>query len=137
MSEIPARPVPHADAATEPYWAAARERRLVIPRCRDCGRHHFYPRSLCPHCGSAQLEWAAAAGTGTLYSYTIVNRAPSPAFEADVPYVVAVVELDEGPHLMSNLVGCAPAAARIGMRLKVTFRDLGGGTMLPVFGPEP
>jgi len=135
MNAILPRPVPHADAATEPYWAAARERRLVMPKCRDCGRHHFYPRTLCPHCGSAQIEWAGVAGTGTLYSYTVVNRAPSPAFEPEVPYVVAIVELDEGPHLMTNLVGCEPAAARIGMRVRVDYRELSDGVLLPVFRP--
>lgn len=133
MSATIPRPIPHADAVTEPYWAAARERRLVMPRCRACGRHHFYPRTLCPHCGGAELDWAAVAGTGVLYSYTIVNRAPSPAFDSELPYVVAIVELDEGPHLMTNLVGCEPAAAKIGMRVKVDFQALGEGVLLPVF----
>jgi uncharacterized OB-fold protein len=130
------RPIPHSDAMTEPYWAGARARRLLMPRCGDCGKYHFYPRSLCPHCSSAHLEWQQVSGAGTLYSYTIVNRAPSPAFAPEVPYVVAIVELDEGPHLMSNLVGCAPAAATIGMKLKVAFREVGENSVLPVFEPE-
>ena len=75
------------------------------------------------------------SGAGTLYSYTIVNRAPSPAFAPEVPYVVAIVELDEGPHLMSNLVNCAPEAAAIGMKVKVAFREIGENSVLPVFEP--
>ena len=129
------RPLPHPDAMTEPYWAGARARRLMIPRCNDCGQHHFYPRSFCPHCGSASLEWTQVSGAGTLYSYTIVNRAPSPAFASAVPYVVGIVALDEGPHLMSNVVGCDPAAARIGMKLTVDFREIGENSVLPVFAP--
>ena len=129
------RPLPHPDAMTEPYWAGARARRLLIPCCNACGKHHFYPRSLCPHCGSPRLEWKQVSGAGTLYSYTIVNRAPSPAFAPEVPYVVGIVELAEGPHLMSNIVGCAPAAVRIGMALDVEFRDIGENSVLPVFAP--
>lgn len=131
------RPVPSPDAVTEPYWAAAREHRLLMPRCQDCGQYHFYPRTLCPGCGSARLEWHPVSGAGTLYSFTVVNRAPSAAFAPEVPYVIAIVELDEGPHLMSNLVGCAPAAAKIGMKLKVTFREAGENCVLPVFEPVP
>jgi uncharacterized OB-fold protein len=131
----PERPLPHPDAMTAPYWTGARARKLLMPYCTDCGKPHFYPRSLCPHCGSARLEWKQVSGAGTLYSYTIVNRAPSPAFAPDVPYIVGIVELDEGPHLMSNVVGCAPDAAKIGMKLKVEFRDAGEDTVLPVFAP--
>src|SRR5687768_14578177 len=89
------RPVPHPDAMTEPYWAGVRAHQLLLPCCSDCGKYHFYPRSLCPHCASARLEWKQVSGTGTLYSYTIVNRAPSPAFAQDVPYVVGIIALDE------------------------------------------
>lgn len=136
MSEFIERPMPTADAATGPYWAAAQERRLVMPHCNDCGRYHFYPHPLCPYCSSARLEWREVSGRGTLYSFTVVHRAPSPAFAAEVPYVVAVVELAEGPRLMSNLAGCAPEQARIGMPLKVAFRKLSESVTLPVFEPN-
>jgi uncharacterized protein len=129
------RPLPGSDALTAPYWAAANEKRFVLPRCVDCGKHHFYPRARCPHCGSTRIEWAAASGRGTVYTYTVIQRAPSPAFAADVPYVVATIALAEGPHLMSNVTGCAPDAVRIGMPVKVAFRELPGGVMLPVFEP--
>jgi uncharacterized OB-fold protein len=129
------RPSPAPDSVTEPYWSAAREHRLVMPRCQDCAKHHFYPHTLCPFCASPRLEWAQVSGSGTLYSFTIVNRAPSPAFAPEVPYVVAIVELDEGPHMMSNLVGCAPEQVKVGLRLKVAFREIGDSATLPVFEP--
>ena len=136
MSEIIERPQPVPDAATGPYWAAANEGRLVMPHCKDCGKYHFYPHPLCPHCNSAALDWVAVSGRGTLYSFTVVHRAPSKAFAGDVPYVVAVVELAEGPRLMSNLTGCAPEAAKIGMPVKVAFRKLAESVTLPVFEPQ-
>jgi len=136
MSEVIERPMPTPDAATGPYWAAAHEGRFVMPRCNDCGKYHFYPHPLCPLCNSAKLEWVEVSGRGRLYSYTVVHRAPSKAFADEVPYVVAVVELDEGPRLMSNLTGCAPEAAKIGMPLKVAFRKLSESVTLPVFEPQ-
>ncbi len=136
MSEVIERPMPTPDAATGPYWAAAHAGRFVMPRCNDCGKYHFYPHPLCPFCSSAKLEWVEVSGRGKLYSYTVVHRAPSKAFADEVPYVVAVVELDEGPRLMSNLTGCAPETAQIGMPLKVAFRKLSESVTLPVFEPQ-
>jgi uncharacterized OB-fold protein len=135
MSEVIERPLPTPDAATEPYWRAAHEGRLALPRCLDCGHRHFYPRTLCPHCGSARLEWADCSGRGVVYSFTVVHRAPSPAFAAEVPYVVAVVELEEGPRLMTNIVGCAPDAVRVGMNVRVAFKRVSDSVTLPVFEP--
>lgn len=129
------RPLPRPDPLTAPYWAAARERRFVLPRCADCGRFHFYPRSLCPHCGSVRITWTAASGNGSVYTFTVIHRAPGPAFAAEVPYVVAIVALAEGPHLMANVTGCDPAAVRIGMPVAVAFRELAEGVCVPVFEP--
>jgi uncharacterized protein len=129
------RPIPSPDPATAPYWDGARRGRLRLPRCTDCGKAHFYPRTICPHCRSASLDWIDARGTGTVYSYTVVQRAPSPAFAADVPYAVAIVALDEGPHLMASIVDAAPDSIRIGMAVQVRFRELDDTTRLPVFGP--
>ena len=135
MNAVIERPLPTPDAATAPYWDAAREERLVMPHCLDCGHYHFYPRTLCPQCSSARLEWTRCGGEGEVYSFTVVHRAPSPAFAAAVPYVVAAVKLDEGPHLMTNIVGCAPDAVRIGMRVRVTFQKISDEITLPVFAP--
>ena len=131
----PPRRLPTPDAATGPYWAAAREERLVMPHCGDCGHYHFYPKTLCPKCSSAQLEWKQCSGNAVVYSFTVIHRAPSPAFAALVPYVVATVKLAEGPHLMTNVIGCAPDAVRIGMPVRVVFRKMFDDITLPMFEP--
>ena len=92
--------------------------RFMLPRCEACGKFHFYPKPVCPHCQGAKLAWAEASGKGAVYSHSTVHRAPSPEFKDDIPYVVAIVETDEGPHLLSRIVGVAPAAVHIGMRLR-------------------
>ena len=131
----PDRPLPAPDALTTPYWEAARQERLVMPRCDDCGRYHFYPRTLCPHCSSSKLQWTAVSGKGEVYSFTVIHRAPSPAFATAVPYVVASVKLAEGPHLMTNVVGVAVDDVRVGMRVKVTFKNFSDEATLPMFEP--
>jgi len=118
------RPTPQPDPATAPYWEAARAHRLVLPQCDACGEVHFYPRAICPHCGSNTFTWIEAGGEGAVFSFTTVKRAPSPAFESHVPYVVAIVALDEGPHLMTNIVDCDPDQVRISDRVRVTFLDV-------------
>jgi uncharacterized OB-fold protein len=128
-----ARPIPQPDPATASYWRAAHEHRLAMPKCTACGQFHFYPRALCPHCGNDEFEWPTLSGDGSVFSFTIVQRAPSPGFEPQVPYVVAIVALDEGPHLMANIVGAEANAIQIGDRVKVDFLDLNDETGLPVF----
>ena len=103
---------------------------LSLPRCQDCSEFHFYPRSFCPTCGSERIEWSAASGEGTVYSYTVVHRAPSPAFAREVPYVVATVALAEGPHLMTRIVGLPPEKVRVGMPVRAEFNHPG---KTPVF----
>lgn len=130
------RPLPIPDPGTAPYWIGTREHKLKLPKCEDCGEVHFYPRTLCPHCGSARLTWIDACGRGSVYSYTVVHRPPSPAFKPLVPYVVAVVALDEGPHMMSNIGGCSPADVHIGMAVEVAWEDLDPAATLPYFVPR-
>jgi uncharacterized OB-fold protein len=126
------RPLPNPDALTRPYWEGAKTRRLMLPRCGDCGQWHFYPRSVCPHCASAKIEWHQASGQGVVYSATQVHRAPSPAFEASVPYVVAVIALAEGPHMMANIIGDDSSNVQIDASVMVDFIEE-DDTMLPVF----
>lgn len=132
MSE---RPLPVPDQDTRPYWEAARRHELLIQRCRTCGQHYFYPRPYCPHCLSANTEWVRASGRGTVYSYTVNYRPSTPALADRVPYVVALIDLVEGPRMMSNIVGCDPAEVRIGMAVEVTFEDVTDEISLPVFRP--
>lgn len=108
---------------------------FALPRCESCNRHHFYPRGTCPHCGSARIAWSPASGRGEVYSFSVVHRAPGPAFKEDVPYVIAIVKTDEGPHLLSRVVGAAPETVRIGMRLRVRM-EISDQLSLPVFEPE-
>jgi uncharacterized OB-fold protein len=105
--------------------------RFALPRCEDCGKFHFYPRPACPLCGGARLAWSEPSGRGEVYSHSTVHRAPSDAFKADVPYVIAIVKTDEGPHLLSRVVSVSPEKVVIGMRLRVR---LGAGG--PEFEPE-
>ena len=129
------KPLPVVDPESAPYWAALKERRLILKRCRDCGRHHFYPRALCPHCHSDALEWATASGRGSVYSYTVARRPAGPAFKADAPYVVAVVELDEGARMMTNIVTDDVESVRIGQRVAVAFDAVTDEITLPKFRP--
>lgn len=124
-------PVPNADSLL--YWSAAREGRLVIRKCSACESRHFMPRYLCPVCWSDRLEWIDSKGTGTVHSFTIIRRAPMSAFAAHVPYVVALIDLDEGPRMMANVIGEDALSTRIGDRVSVTFEDRGDGAMLPQF----
>jgi uncharacterized protein len=116
-----------------PYWAATREQDLQLQRCRACGRFTFYPRVICPSCGQSELEWTTASGRGTVWSFSVVHRAVSQAFKASVPYVVALVELEEGPRMMSNIVDCDPDDIAIGQQVEVVWEPLEDGRSLPLF----
>jgi uncharacterized OB-fold protein len=119
---------PFGDPISAPFWAAAERRELVLQHCISCGRHQFYPRPFCLGCDGDKLEWATAKGTGVIYSQSVVHMAAIPGFEP--PYTVAVVALDEGPHLVTNIVGGDSA---IGDRVRVAWRERQGAPPLPVF----
>src|SRR5258708_4223018 len=108
------KPYPVPDADTAPFWDAVAAGRLEVQRCQSCRRHVFYPRSLCPHCGGVNLKWVTVSGRGTVYSFTVVHRAPA-EFQADAPYVVALVELEEGVRMFSRLVAGGPSAVRVAL----------------------
>lgn len=127
-------PLPVPTPVTQPFWEGTRRHRLMLQRC-DEGHVFFYPRSHCPRCLSNRLEWAEASGRGTLYSYTVARRPTSPDFEEDVPFVIAVVELDEGPRMTSRLVEVDLDRVEIGMRLEVVFDDVTEEVTLPYFRP--
>ena len=126
------RPLPTPSDLTRPFWDAAREHRLVRQVCRACGRNFFSPQIACPSCLSEAYDWVTSSGRGEVYSRTVVHRAPSPGFE--VPYVFAIVELEEGWSMLANVIGCAVADATIGLPVRVTFVDV-GATTLPAFEP--
>lgn len=127
------RPLPQPSEVTAPFWEAATRRQLIHPRCAECGRAFFPPHLACPHCRSMRWSWDESAGRGEIYSFSVVHRAPQPGF--DPPYVIAVVDLDEGFELMTNIVQVSPAAVRIGQRVRVSWLEAGDMT-LPVFAPD-
>lgn len=130
-SPVP-KPHPVTDPGTEPYWRGVGEHKLLLKSCLDCDKPHFYPRELCPYCYSDQFQWIEAAGTGEIYTYTVCHRPAGPAFADDVPYVIAIVALDEGPQMMTRLFGPRDTA-RIGARVKVRYEHEGDGLVLPFF----
>jgi len=132
-----ARPIPPTSELTRPYWEAARRGELVVQRCAACDERAFPPRARCPRCGADALAWAPVSGRGHVYSYTVAHRAPHPVFAGQLPLVVAIVELEEGPRLFTNVVGCDPAAVEVGMPVEVGFEPIDDSEMvLPVFTPR-
>lgn len=128
--------LPTIEPETQPFWDGAAEERLVVQRCTACGRWQFYPRPFCKVCWSEAVEWVEASGRATLYTYSVVRRNDLPPFGDRVPYVAALVDLEEGPRMVSEVVGCPLDEVRIGMPLEVTYRDLTDDLKLPVFRPR-
>ena len=134
---------PEPDAFTRAYWDAAAQGRLLIRRCADCGEAHHYPREFCPKCWSGDVSWEDASGRATLYTWSEVRVNDLPPFRDRLPYIAAVVDLDEGPRMMTVLVDCEAEALRIGMRLHVTFPTIDSGDsedikayFVPAFHPS-
>ncbi|MGW5676088.1 Zn-ribbon domain-containing OB-fold protein [Streptomyces sp. NPDC003860] len=119
---------PDVDDFSRTYWDAAARGELLIRRCRGCGLPHHYPREFCPYCWGDEVEWERASGRATLYTWSVVHRNDLPPFGERVPYVAAVVDLAEGPRMMTEVVECAQGRLRIGMELTVTFRTEGDRT---------
>ncbi len=131
----PAKAVPVATPTTQPFWDGTQAGELRLQRCDDCQHHFLYPRIRCPQCGSARTTWITASGKAKLYSY-VINHMPAPGWEAEVPYVIALVQLAEGPRLMSSLKGVPPDPARLvlDMPLRVGFEPR-GNQKVPYFEP--
>jgi uncharacterized OB-fold protein len=127
-------PAPERTPETSAFWDATATGRLVLARCDACGTVIWYPKTCCPQCGGLSVSWKDASGTGTIYSFTVVHRAPGPFGEA-VPFVIAYVELDEGPRVLTNIVGCDPQEVSIGQAVRVVFCDTGEGSALYRFEP--
>ncbi len=121
-------PVPDRTPESAPYWDGAARGELWLRRCVACDRHHHYPRSSCPFCFAPDPAWVRASGRGTVYSYSVVDRAA-------VPYVIAWVTLEEGPTLLSNLLGCEAAAVHVGMAVRLAPPPGEGGPPIPMFVP--
>lgn len=129
----PARPRPDARGAGKHYWNAAREGRLDLPLCSGCGKLHWYPRVRCPHCGSADLAWVTASGKGTIHTYTVVRQSGDPYFKTKLPYVLAMIDLEEGVRMMSNIVDCDVDSVRAGLPVRLVFEEAGQPSEVPLF----
>lgn len=134
MSDLPS-PSPRVTPETERFWEATKDEKLLVRRCDDCGEYHHYPRSRCPFCFSANVEWTEAYGDGEVYTYTVTHQNSEPYDEA-TPYVLAYVELAEGPRMMTNVVGVEPDDVYVGQDVSVVFDETKDGYALPRFTPK-
>ena len=121
-------PDPNPNPETEAFWDATKDGRFMLRYCGDCGKTHWYPRAICPHCFSDNSEWRQASGRGTIYTYSVTRRAAS-------PYAIAYVTLEEGPKMISNIVDCDFDALAIGQAVELVFKESEGGYAVPMFRP--
>ena len=131
-------PLPTNETLTQPCWEAAKRHELMVQRCKNCDQHFFYPRETCVQClhGLEDLEWTRVSGMGRVYSFTIVHQPADQAFVDDVPYVFAIIQLDEGPRMPGNVVGLSdPHDCHINMRVNVLFDDVTPTTTLAKWEP--
>ena len=133
---MPKRSIPQSTPETAEFWAGAKRHELRIQRCKTCGRAYFFPRPFCPNCSSKEVEWFTASGRGKLYSY-VINYRPAHGFQDWTPYVIAVVELDEGPRMMTNIIGIEPTPENLPVDLpvEVTWEEQSDDITLPLFRP--
>ena len=130
------KPLPDPNPVTRPFWDAAREHRLRLQRSRKTGAYVHYPRAVSPFGADDELTWEDVSGRGHVWSYTVARRATAPQFEADVPYVIAIVELEEGPHMTANISGCDPGSVRVGLPVEAAFVDVTPEVTLVQFRPR-
>ena len=131
------KPIPVPQVESDVYWQGAKKHELWLRNCNDCGNAYFYPRDISPCCFSRNTGWVQASGNATLFTYAIVHRAPHMGFVGDVPFVTAMVELEEGPIMPTNIVidDPTPENLQIGMPLEVVFEDITDDIALPKFKP--
>jgi len=128
-------PGPIPTAISRPFWDAAKAGRFTLQRCEDCGKWVFYPRSHCPHCWSPRLTWHDASGRGTVKTFSIIHRPGHPAWNAVAPYALGLIQLEEGPTMLSTLVDVDHAALHVGLSVQVRFVQV-GEFALPMFVPR-
>ncbi len=129
-------PVPKPTPETKPFWDAAKQRKLIIQRCTDCQQRYFYPRPFCPRCLSSNVEWTPVSGRGRLHTF-VINHRPPRNHPVPAPFIIGIVELEEGPRLMTQIVGVEPdpALVRCDLPVEVVFEDITDEITLPKFRP--
>lgn len=131
------KPIPKSDPLTARFWNSVNGGAMEIQRCDDCATFVFYPRALCPACSSRALRWTTVSGRGSIYTFTIVHKPTNAAFKTDVPYVVAIVELQEGCRMMTNIIEVQPdpSFVKIGMPVEIVYQRVTDEVALPKFRP--
>ena len=130
------KPLPQINSDTQPFWDGCRKHELRFQKCVACDHVRWPPSMICPECYDSRTEWIKAVGKGVVYTYAVYHRAFHPAFKDDLPYVSAVVELEEGPHLLTNIIGCRPDDVRCDMPVEVVWEDVIEEFSLPKFKPS-
>jgi uncharacterized protein len=130
-----AKPLPHIDEESRPYWEALQRHELYIQKCCKCGHTQYYPRAHCTACFARDVEWLRCSGRGKIYTFTVTNQNNAPGFRESVPYVMAYVELDEGVKMLTNIVECRPEDVKIGMPVEVVYEDVTRDVTLANFRP--
>lgn len=131
------KPLPDVTELTRPFWAAARQGRLVAQTCPRCGSTDFPPKPWCVDCGSRALEWRQLAGTGTVYSHSVASAVMMnlPGWKPDLPLIMCLIDVDDGPRMYAQLTDCAPSEVKIGMRVRVHFENYDEEVAVPKFRP--
>jgi len=135
VDEATGRYLPVMYPEEKPFWDAAKARRLVLQRCRPCGKSWYPIGPACPYCFATQFEWREMAGRGRIHNFVVYHKAWTPWFESRVPYTVVQVELEEGPRLTTNLLDCSPSQVKIGMPVEAAYEDITGEITLVQFRP--
>lgn len=135
MSEAYQKPIPAMQPWSEAFWKGTKQHKLLIQECNDCKAKIFYPRKYCPECWSADLGWSEASGKAKVYAQTTMMDMVEPKFWGDLPYVLALVDLEEGVRMMTRIVECEPEEVHIGMDVEVVFEDISDECALPFFKP--
>ncbi len=127
------KPLPRIDEENKWFWEACARHELYVQKCGDCRTVRFYPRALCPSCLSSKTDYVRASGRGKVYTFTVTHQNQAPGFRDELPYVMAYVELEEGPRVLTNVVGCPPDEVKVGMAVTVVFEDVDEGLAIPKF----
>ena len=129
------KPLPQPNSDNKSFWEGCREHQLRFQKCQSCNHVRWPPGIICPQCYSKETSWITATGRGTVYTYAVYHQAFHPAFKGELPYVTAIVALEEGPHFLTNIIGCAPEEVRCGMPVEVAWEDINQEFSLPKFKP--
>ena len=135
MSEDYSKAIPIPGPESIPFWEGTRKHHLMIQKCNECGHHWFPPSTVCTECGSNNIEWVQSSGKGKIFSFVIFHRLYHKGWDGEIPYVVAVIELEEGARLLSNIINTPPDNVKCDMPVKVVFEEATNNLTLPKFTP--